>query len=117
MSEEEELAFVPAEGRPEVSALLLRPPGAKVLYVLGHGAGAGMRHRFMHAMAHELAARDVAQDVRVARAARGRELLGALAVADRAVVRVDPDSGWDGHRDVHRRRAGLDIDHRDGLLD
>lgn len=57
---EQELAFVPAEGRPEVSALLLRPPSAKVLYVLGHGAGAGMRHRFMQAMAEQLAARDIA---------------------------------------------------------
>jgi uncharacterized protein len=57
---EEELAFVPAEGKPEVSALLLRPRSAKVLYVLGHGAGAGMRHRFMQAIAEQLAARDIA---------------------------------------------------------
>jgi predicted alpha/beta-hydrolase family hydrolase len=60
MSAEEELAFVPAEGRREVSAVLLRPRSAKVLYVLGHGAGAGMRHRFMQAIAEQLAARDIA---------------------------------------------------------
>jgi uncharacterized protein len=43
-----------------VSGLLLRPAGARALLVLGHGAGAGMRHRFMERVAAELAARDVA---------------------------------------------------------
>ncbi len=42
------------------AALLVRPPGARWLYVLGHGAGAGMRHQFMEDMAARLAARDVA---------------------------------------------------------
>jgi predicted alpha/beta-hydrolase family hydrolase len=37
-----------------VSALLLRPAGARLLYVLGHGAGAGMRHRFMDSVATHL---------------------------------------------------------------
>ncbi len=44
----------------EVSALLLDPPGAHALYVLAHGAGAGMRHPFMTAIAERLAARGVA---------------------------------------------------------
>jgi len=34
-----------------VSALLLRPPDAWVLYVLAHGAGAGMRRAFMEDIA------------------------------------------------------------------
>jgi len=38
----------------EVSALLMRPTGARWLLVLGHGAGAGMRHPFMNALANEL---------------------------------------------------------------
>jgi predicted alpha/beta-hydrolase family hydrolase len=40
----------------EVSALLLFPPKASCLLVMAHGAGAGMNHSFMSAMAHELAA-------------------------------------------------------------
>ncbi len=40
--------------------LVLAPAGARVAYVLAHGAGAGMRHAFMEALAHELAARGVA---------------------------------------------------------
>ncbi|MEP7176792.1 MAG: alpha/beta family hydrolase [Gemmatimonadales bacterium] len=43
-----------------VSGILLRPPSAWLLYVLAHGAGAGMRHRFMEAMAEALAARGIA---------------------------------------------------------
>jgi predicted alpha/beta-hydrolase family hydrolase len=38
-----------------VSAALLRPPDSKWLLVLGHGAGAGMRHSFMEALAQALA--------------------------------------------------------------
>jgi uncharacterized protein len=40
--------------------LLIRPDAARALYVLAHGAGAGMRHAFMEAVAAGLAARDVA---------------------------------------------------------
>jgi predicted alpha/beta-hydrolase family hydrolase len=43
----------PAKG--EVSALLLRPAGARWLLIFAHGAGAGMRHRFMAAMSARLA--------------------------------------------------------------
>lgn len=46
-------------GRGEVSALCLRPGRMNHLLVLGHGAGAGMRHAFMEAMADALAARGV----------------------------------------------------------
>ncbi len=44
----------------QVSGLLQVPPRAKACYVLAHGAGAGMTHLFMEAVADELAARGVA---------------------------------------------------------
>src|SRR5947209_1499908 len=43
-----------------VSALLVRPADARLLYVLAHGAGAGMRHPFLEAIAQRLAERDIA---------------------------------------------------------
>jgi uncharacterized protein len=43
-----------------VSGLLLAPPQARALYVFAHGAGAGMAHPFMAAVAGELAERGVA---------------------------------------------------------
>lgn len=43
-----------------VPSILLRPPDAWLLYVLAHGAGAGMRHRFMDTIAVALAARGIA---------------------------------------------------------
>ena len=43
-----------------VSGLLLRPARATSLLVLGHGAGAGMRHAFMETTAQALAERGVA---------------------------------------------------------
>lgn len=55
-----ETRFVASRSSGEVSALLLRPPGARALLVLAHGAGAGMRHRFMEAIAGRLAERRVA---------------------------------------------------------
>ena len=39
----------------EVSALLVWPPQAHGLLVLGHGAGAGMRHTFLETLSQELA--------------------------------------------------------------
>jgi uncharacterized protein len=44
----------------KVSGVLLRPPDAWATYVLAHGAGAGMRHRFMEAIAQVLAQRGIA---------------------------------------------------------
>ncbi len=43
-----------------VSALLIRPSQAKACFIFAHGAGAGMSHPFMEAVASGLAARDVA---------------------------------------------------------
>jgi predicted alpha/beta-hydrolase family hydrolase len=48
---------VDAGGHP---GLVIRPAGARSLYVLAHGAGAGMRHEFMAAIASALAEREVA---------------------------------------------------------
>jgi len=47
-------------GTGAVSALLARPARAHAAYVLAHGAGAGMHHPFMAAVAAGLAARGVA---------------------------------------------------------
>jgi len=43
-----------------VSALLIRPPDARALYVFAHGAGAGMTHKGMASNAEGLAARGIA---------------------------------------------------------
>lgn len=43
-----------------VSGLMMKPADARALLVLAHGAGAGMRHRFMEDVAVKLAARGVA---------------------------------------------------------
>jgi predicted alpha/beta-hydrolase family hydrolase len=48
-----------ADGR-AVSALLQSPRGARACYVLAHGAGAGMSHPFMTAVADGLAERAIA---------------------------------------------------------
>jgi uncharacterized protein len=44
----------------QVSALLDRPAGAWLVYVLAHGAGAGMRHRFLETITRALFVRGVA---------------------------------------------------------
>jgi uncharacterized protein len=59
MKTERELR-IEMEGRGHVSGILVRPDNAKSILVLGHGAGAGMRHAFMEALAEELARAGVA---------------------------------------------------------
>ena len=54
------LRFEASRSSGEVSALLLRPPAARWLLLLAHGAGAGMRHPFLERTAEELATRQVA---------------------------------------------------------
>src|SRR5438128_12077268 len=44
----------------DVSALLVRPADARLLYVLAHGAGAGMRHPFLEAISQRLAEQGIA---------------------------------------------------------
>ena len=59
MSANSDLRFT-VQGAGEVSALFLRPPKARWLLVLAHGAGAGMTHAFLETLAGELAAVGVA---------------------------------------------------------
>jgi predicted alpha/beta-hydrolase family hydrolase len=49
-----------ADGAIRVSALLAAAPDARACYVLAHGAGAGMTHPFMAAVAAGLSARGIA---------------------------------------------------------
>jgi predicted alpha/beta-hydrolase family hydrolase len=48
------------DGGASVSALLQAPPHARAIYVFAHGAGAGMTHPFMGAIANGLAERAIA---------------------------------------------------------
>lgn len=52
--------FVASNSSGEVSAVLARPEQATALYVFGHGAGAGMRHKFMESASALLVARGIA---------------------------------------------------------
>ena len=54
MASGDKLRFA-VQGNGEVSALLVRPPGAQWLLVLGHGAGAGMTHPFLEKLVAALA--------------------------------------------------------------
>jgi len=51
---------IPISGTEFVSGLLVAPPGARACYVLAHGAGAGMTHPFLAAVASGLAERGIA---------------------------------------------------------
>jgi len=57
---EAEPIAIAVDGATRVSALLLVPTRARACYVLAHGAGAGMTHAFMAAVAQELAERGIA---------------------------------------------------------
>lgn len=54
------LRFRASRSAGEVSALVTRPEDARSMLVLAHGAGAGMEHAFMEALAAGLAAHGVA---------------------------------------------------------
>jgi len=60
MYKAEEIKFTAGEKVDKVSGLLILPKGAEALLVFAHGAGAGMRHKFMEEMAEKLADRAVA---------------------------------------------------------
>ena len=51
---------IEVENSAAVSALLLLPPDARACFVFAHGAGAGMTHRFMEAVAGGLCERGIA---------------------------------------------------------
>jgi hypothetical protein len=55
----QKLEIAPEDGA-AVSALLIRPSQAKACFVFAHGAGAGMSHPFMEAVATGLGERDIA---------------------------------------------------------
>src|SRR2546423_10194439 len=59
MAASAELRIAVGERAGDVSALLLQPDGARLLYVLAHGAGAGMRHPFLDAVARQLGERGI----------------------------------------------------------
>jgi len=54
MTQTMESRFLASQSSGDVSAVLQRPDDARALYVFGHGAGAGMRHRFMQAASDAL---------------------------------------------------------------
>ena len=56
-TEATELRFSAGAAGGEVSGLLMLPSGARFIHVLAHGAGAGMRHPFLEAVARALAGR------------------------------------------------------------
>jgi predicted alpha/beta-hydrolase family hydrolase len=60
MYKAEEIKFSAGEKVGQVSGLLILPKGAQGLLVLAHGAGAGMRHRFMEEIAQKLADKSIA---------------------------------------------------------
>ena len=60
ISQGKEVQFFVNEKGGGVSGLLLKPSNANSLLVLAHGAGAGMRHRFMEDVARKLAERGIA---------------------------------------------------------
>ncbi len=55
-----EPVVIAAGAASRVSGLLLAPPGARACYVMAHGAGAGMAHPFLGAVAAGLAERGIA---------------------------------------------------------
>ena len=55
-----EVEFQVAGTTAQVSGLLARPTDAWMLYVVAHGAGAGMRHSFLESIAESLAAQGIA---------------------------------------------------------
>src|SRR5213082_3980509 len=59
MAASAELRIAVGERGGDVSGLLLRPDGARLLYVLAHGAGAGMRHPFLETVARLLGKRGI----------------------------------------------------------
>ncbi|GJM44424.1 MAG: alpha/beta hydrolase [Gemmatimonadota bacterium] len=82
--------FLASESSGEVSSLLVRPPEARWLYVLAHGAGAGMRHAFLEEMAARLAEEGVAtfryQFPYMERGSRRPDVRGRLLKTVRAAV-------------------------------
>jgi uncharacterized protein len=60
MAEPQPLKLAHDRSKGAVSGILEKPDNARALYVMAHGAGADMRHRFLQSMADELAAVGIA---------------------------------------------------------
>jgi predicted alpha/beta-hydrolase family hydrolase len=60
VTEATDLRLHVSESVGDIAAFLLRPPDAWLLYVLAHGAGAGMRHQFLEQISAALAALGIA---------------------------------------------------------
>src|SRR5215212_11023684 len=60
MTEATDLRLHISDAIGDVSAFLLRPPDAWLLYVVAHGAGSGMRHPFLERICVSLAVRGIA---------------------------------------------------------
>src|SRR2546422_11203753 len=110
-----ELRIAVGEREGEVSGLLLRPDSARALYVLAHGAGAGMRHPFLEQIAGLLAERGIGtvryQFPYMERRASRPDPPPSAAAAGRAggaeAPRVAPGGApGGGGRSVGGRRAG-----------
>ena len=56
----QDLRFTATDEKRTVAALVQRPPDARALIVLAHGAGAGMRHHHMESIADALANMNIA---------------------------------------------------------
>src|ERR1041385_569993 len=86
-----ELRFSVEETIGEVSALVVRPPDARLVYVLAHGAGAGMWHPFLESIAQRLGERGIAtlryQFPYMERRARRPDAPAVAAATVRAAVR------------------------------
>jgi uncharacterized protein len=86
--------------------LLVRPRGAKALYVLAHGAGAGMRHPFMAGMADQLAKHAIATlRWEFPYMAAGKKRVDAAPAAEQAVREVWSAAGTQ-LRDLPRFAGG-----------
>ena len=86
-------------GEEQVSGLLLRPEGAKALYLFAHGAGAGMQHKAMESNAQGLAERGIAtlryqfpyMEKGSKRPDPPKIAHGAIRAAAATVVKLSPD--------------------------
>ena len=98
MNEAEEMR-IDVEGAGPVSAVLVRPAKPSFMLVLGHGAGAGMHHPFMSALAGELAKVGVAtlryqfpyMEQKRKAPDRPAVLMATVAAAVRAAAKASPD--------------------------
>jgi predicted alpha/beta-hydrolase family hydrolase len=92
------LRFEASAGK-TVAALLLRPAAARLLYVFGHGAGAGMEHRFMAAASARLAEHGIAslryQFPYMEAGSRRPDSRATLLATVRAAVRAAADGAPD----------------------